>query len=136
MSGVPCAGAGIAFRFVGERFRFPNDPEGAERVYRQALALDSGNEPDAVTVTFLHNLATVQPDQGRTADCGKALPGRSDPTAPPVPARARGHRGNNRRTQASSAIPQKAQPFTVGRQSCCLPIFSCLVASAAKLLGI
>jgi tetratricopeptide (TPR) repeat protein len=44
------------------------DAEGAERVYRRALALDHGAEPDAITATLLHNLATVQFDLGWTAD--------------------------------------------------------------------
>jgi tetratricopeptide (TPR) repeat protein len=47
------------------------DPEGAERVYRNALAIENAGEPDIITAALLHNLAVVQQDQGRVGEAEK-----------------------------------------------------------------
>jgi tetratricopeptide (TPR) repeat protein len=47
------------------------DPEGAERVYRNALAVEHADEPDVITAALLHNLAVAQQDQGRVGEAEK-----------------------------------------------------------------
>ena len=83
------------------------DPEGAERVYRNALALEHAGEPDVITAALLHNLAVAQQDQGRVGEAEKHYREALSLRMPAPSPWALGHREDCRIAAASAATFRK-----------------------------